>query len=231
MQRQRTSPSLFARRHGLFHDLERESDDADVQLDHPEHVQRRARRRLSRQQPLGRLLQAQRPEAPTQLHRRPLRRRPVPRHVIPAIERSPAYRDGGLIDITFDEAFPPFTFTGNSFANSKRVPPTAATSIANDTAGETLFGRSVHFEPTGPNTPLAKNALGQELYPGPGDNAFVDRPANCVRPDRAAPAEGHVPARRRRERPRTTNRRGATAPMGSSTISDNSIVITDTGRP
>ena len=102
------------------------------------------------------------------------------KHVIPEIERSPAYRDGGLIDITFDEAFPPFTFTGNSFANSSRVPPTAATSIANDTAGETLFGRAVHFEPTGPNTPLARNSLGQELYPGPGYNAFVDRPANCV---------------------------------------------------
>ncbi len=152
------------------------------------------------------------------------------RHIVPAIERSRAYRDGGLIDITFDEAFPPFTFTGNSFANSKRVPPDAATSIANDSAGETLFGRSVHFEPTGPNTPLAKNALGQELFPGPGDNAFVDRPSSCVpqtvppQPKRTCLLGGgaHVPG------PRTDT--GATAAMGRSTISDNSIVITDTGR-
>lgn len=47
-------------------------------------------------------------------------------------------------------------------------------------SGENLFGHNVHYEPTGPNTPLAKSASGQELYPGPGDNAFVDRPANCV---------------------------------------------------
>ncbi len=50
-------------------------------------------------------------------------------HVIPEIEASPAFKDGGLIDITFDEAFPPFTYTGNSFANSTIVSPNAATSI------------------------------------------------------------------------------------------------------
>ena len=101
-------------------------------------------------------------------------------HVIPEIEASPAFKDGGLIDVTFDEAFPPFTYTGNSFANSTIVAPNAATSIASDSAGETLFGHGVHSEPTGPNTPLAKDASGNELYPGPGDNAFVDRPSNCV---------------------------------------------------
>jgi Phosphoesterase family len=150
--------------------------------------------------------------------------------VIPEIERSPAYKQGGLIDVTFDEAFPPFTFTGNSFANSKRVPPTAATSVANDTAAETLNGRAIHFEPTGPNTPLAKNSRGQELYPGPGDNAFIDRPSNCVvqtKPRQPAGtclrgSAGTVPG------PRVDS--GATAPAGSSTISDNAAVITDVGR-
>ena len=152
------------------------------------------------------------------------------RHIVPEIERSPAFRDGGLIDITFDEAFPPFTYTGNSFANSKSVAPDAATSIANDSAGETLFGRAVHFEPTGPNTPLARNALGQELYPGPGDNAFVDRPSNCVA--QSVPPKPRVTcllgggANVPGPRPDA----GATAPLGSSTISDNSIVVTDTGR-
>ncbi len=152
------------------------------------------------------------------------------RQVVPAIERSPAFRDGGLIDITFDEAFPPFTYTGNSFANSRIVAPDAATSIANDSAGETLFGRAVHFEPTGPNTPLARNALGQELYPGPGDNAFIDRPSNCVAQSVPPKPTGtcllgggmNVPG------PRTDP--GATAAQGSSMISDNSIVITDSGR-
>jgi phosphoesterase family protein len=151
-------------------------------------------------------------------------------HVIPEIERSAAYKDGGLIDVTFDEAFPPFTYTGNSFANSKLVPPDAATSIANDSAAETLFGRSVRYEPTGPNTPLAKNAHGQELYPGPGDNAFVDRPSNCVA--QTVPRQpagtcilgggGNVPGVR--------TDAGASAPAGSSSISDNSIVATDAGR-
>ena len=50
-------------------------------------------------------------------------------HVVPEIEESPAFKEGGLIDITFDEAFPPFTYTGNSFTNSTQVAPTAATSV------------------------------------------------------------------------------------------------------
>jgi hypothetical protein len=151
-------------------------------------------------------------------------------HVVPEIEASPAFKDGGLIDITFDEAFPPFTYTGNSFSNSTIVAPDAATSITSDSAAETLFGRSVHYEPTGPNTPLAKDANGNELYPGPGDNAYVDRPGNCVA--QTVPAQpagtcilgggGSVPG------PRTDA--GATAAAGTSTITDNAIVATDAGR-
>ncbi|MGA7835434.1 MAG: hypothetical protein WCA31_09545, partial [Acidimicrobiales bacterium] len=38
------------------------------------------------------------------------------RYYIPLIERSAAFADGGLIDVTFDEANPPFT-VGNSFNN------------------------------------------------------------------------------------------------------------------
>ena len=128
-------------------------------------------------------------------------------HIIPEIEASPAFKDGGLIDVTFDEAFPPFTYTGNSFANSTIVPPNAATSIASDSAGETLFGRSVRFEPAGPNTPLKKGASGQELYPGPGDNAYVDRPANCVA-QTVPSSRGHLPARRRQRRAGRAHRRG-----------------------
>ncbi len=84
-------------------------------------------------------------------------------HVIPEIEESQAFKEGGLIDVTFDEGFPPFTYSGNSFANSNVVPPDAATSVEDDSAAETLFGRGLHYEPTGPNTPLAKNAQGEEL--------------------------------------------------------------------
>jgi Phosphoesterase family len=150
-------------------------------------------------------------------------------HVIPEIEASPAFKDGGLIDVTFDEAFPPFTYTGNSFANSTIVAPDAKTSVADDTAGENLFGHNVHYEPAGPNTPLAKSASGQELYPGPGDNAFVDRPANCVA--QTVPSQpagtcllggGSNPPGARTDT--------ATAAAGAAVITDNSIVATDKGR-
>ena len=111
------------------------------------------------------------------------------------------------------------------------MPPNAATSIANDTAGETLFGRTVHSEPTGPNTPLAKDAARQQLYPGPGDNAFIDRPSNCVAQTVAAAAGRHLPARRRQPRPRGRAPTPARPrPPGSSTIADNAIVATDAGR-
>ena len=151
-------------------------------------------------------------------------------HVVPEIEASPAFKDGGLIDITFDEAFPPFTYSGNSFANSTTDPATAATSLISDSAGETLFGQTVHTEPTGPNTPLATNANGDQLYPGPGDNADIDRPTSCVAQTAPPLPAGtcilgggsHPPVQR--------TDAGATAASGSSTIADNAIVVTDTGR-
>jgi hypothetical protein len=151
-------------------------------------------------------------------------------HVVPEIEASPAFKDGGLIDITFDEGYPPFTYTGNSIANSTTALPNAARSIADDSAAETLFGRGVHFEPTGPNTPLAKDAAGNELYPGPGFNSFIDRPDNCLRqtvPSRPAGVcllggGAHVPGARADG--------DATAAADASTIADNDVVATDAGR-
>jgi hypothetical protein len=150
--------------------------------------------------------------------------------VIPEIERSPAFRQGGLIDITFDEGFPPFTYTANSFANSTIVAPDAATSLATDAAGETLFGKPVHYEPTGPNVPLAKSASGQELYPGPGNNLFIDRPGNCVAQTVPKQPKGtcllglgkNVPG------PRTDS--GATAVTGATVVSDPDITVLDRGR-
>jgi hypothetical protein len=151
-------------------------------------------------------------------------------HVVPEIEASPAFKEGGLIDITFDEAFPPFTYSGNSFANSTIVAPDAATSTASDSAGETLFGRSVHYEPTGPNTPLAKDAAGDELYPGPGYNAYVDRPANCVAQTVPSQPAGTCILGGGNNVPGPRSDPGAAAAVGSSTITDNAIVSTDAGR-
>jgi hypothetical protein len=99
-------------------------------------------------------------------------------HVIPAIEASPAFKDGGLIDVTFDEANPPFA--NMSFNNSTTKPATESTYIQSDAAGENINGTNVATEPSGPNTPLLADSLGQQVYPGPGDNAFTDRPASLT---------------------------------------------------
>jgi Phosphoesterase family len=151
-------------------------------------------------------------------------------HVIPEIEKSPAFKDGGLIDITFDEAFPPFTYTGNSFANSTLIAPNAAASIASDTAGETLFGKTVHAEPTGPNTPLATDSSGNQLFPGPGDNAFVDRPANCLAQTVPALPAGSCILGGGSAIPGPRVDSGASAATGVSTIRDDAVVATDAGR-
>ena len=151
-------------------------------------------------------------------------------HVIPEIEASQAFKDGGLIDITFDEAFPPFTYTGNSFANSDQVPPNARTSIQDDSAAETLFGRQVHFEPTGPNTPLATDKQGNQLYPGPGYNSFVDRPSTCVAQTTPKQPTGTCLLGGGNNVPGARTDAGATAAAGSSTIDDNAAIATDPGR-
>ena len=151
-------------------------------------------------------------------------------HIIPEIEASPAFKDGGLIDITFDEAFPPFTFTGNSFANSNLYPANAAASIAADSAGETIDGQTVHSEPTGPNTPLAKDAGGNELYPGPGFNGFVDRPSTCVAQTIPPQPVGTCILGFGNHSPGARIDALASAAAGVSTIRDDSIVATDAGR-
>jgi hypothetical protein len=156
-------------------------------------------------------------------------------YYIPLIEQSQAFKQGGLIDVTFDEGFPAFTYTGNSFNNANAYPPTSAdqpnytSSIRSDTAGENLWGRNVHYEPTGPNSTLGTDAKGDQLYPGPGYNAFVDRPPACKQtgpapdcvPGIVPGGAGSPPAAR------TDTVTGAT---GSNVISDSTIAADDTGR-
>jgi phosphoesterase family protein len=160
-------------------------------------------------------------------------------YYIPLIEQSPAFKQGGLIDVTFDEGFPAFTYTGNSFNNANAFPATSAdkpnftASIASDTAGENLFGRNVHYEPTGPNSILGTNAKGDQLYPGPGDNAFVDRPPVCTQTSPSLVPADCVPGiveGGAGSPPKARTDAAATGGAGSSTISDNSIVADDTGR-
>jgi hypothetical protein len=160
------------------------------------------------------------------------------RYYLPMIEKSPAFKDGGLIDITFDEGFPAFTYTGNSFNNANAYGPTlqdqpnASASIRSDTAGENLFGHNVHWEPTGPNTPLRTDRNGNQLYPGPGNNAFIDRPPACTATTPTPAPVGCVPGLivgggGDSPGPRTD----AVAASSTSTyVLDPSIVADDTGR-
>jgi len=72
------------------------------------------------------------------------------RYYIPLIERSAAFKDGGLIDITFDEANPPFT--NMSFNNA-----TDATSVAKAAKQNELY----HYS----TVSMASLAQGYENYP------------------------------------------------------------------
>jgi hypothetical protein len=150
-------------------------------------------------------------------------------HVVPEIEASPAFKQGGLIDITFDEGFPPFTYTGNSFANATNVSPNALTSINSDSAAETINGRRVNSEPTGPNTPLATDANGYQLYPGPGYNAYIDRPADCVA-QTVPPKPSSTCLLGGGSAIQGASTETASATSGATEITDLSAVATDVGR-
>jgi hypothetical protein len=175
-------------------------------------------------------------------------------YYIPLIEQSQAFRDGGLIDITFDEGFPPFTYTGDSFNNEPTSGPDqpadaptygspgttapgadsifGAYGVLSDAAGENIDGRDLGSEPTGPNSTLETNGVGDQLYPGPGNNSFIDRPPACTSISPTPVPPNCVPgivrggsgssAGTRTDQVMTTS--------GSSIITDNSIVADDTGR-
>ena len=190
-------------------------------------------------------------------------------HVIPEIESSREFKDGGLIEVTFDEGYPPFTYS-NSFYNDPstnylHIQPGASAALATDAAGETVdksgwpcsirhgsiaSGNCVEqtTEPTGPNTPLIQDpTTGEQLSPGPGDAASLDRPDNCIA---QTPSNAVIPtpsnpttqavatcvlgpqaattATNSLTKARTDS---VTSSVGSSTIQDNSIKITDEGRP
>jgi hypothetical protein len=165
------------------------------------------------------------------------------KYYIPMIEQSAAFADGGLIDVTFDEANPPFTI-GNSFNNAPapgdrstfaapQDQPTfgspgttepGATSLYGaygalaDAAGENINGQNVNTEPTGPNDPEVTNGSGQQLQPGPGASGFIDRPTGLA--GESANLSGS---------PGTAVEPAAVA-AGSSWVTDAKINADDTGR-
>ena len=165
------------------------------------------------------------------------------RYYIPLIEQSKAFADGGLIDVTFDEANPPFT-VGNSF-NNVPAPGDVTTSgapadqptfgakgttapganslygaygVLADAAGENIDGNNVSTEPTGPNDPEVTNATGEQLQPGPGASGFIDRPTGLTG---ESPNLSGSPG---------TTTEPALAAAGSSMVLDSKINADDTGR-
>ncbi len=95
--------------------------------------------------------------------------------VIPAIMKSPAYQDGGLIVVNFDEGFPPYTAYGNSIAD--RAYPGDAALGTDSTTGkpaesEANTAQSVVAccnELHGPNTTQPGfQAFNQDTTPGGG---------------------------------------------------------------
>ncbi len=151
--------------------------------------------------------------------------------MIPKIEASAAFRDGGLIDITFDEAYPPFTYTGNSFANSRSGP------AQRRHLDRRRLGRRDAVRPRrAPRADRAEHAARHRTRtatsssPGPASTRTWTGPSNCV--EQTVPRQpagtcilgggSHVPG--------AQTDAGATAAAGSSTIADNAIVATDPGR-
>jgi len=89
---------------------------------------------------------------------------------IPQIMASPAFQDNGLIDITFDEAFPPYKQYGNSIADyTGNADP--ALNVPTDTAQSVV---ACCNELPGPNTAQpGDQAFGQDTTPGGGITGSV----------------------------------------------------------
>jgi hypothetical protein len=105
--------------------------------------------------------------------------------------------------------------------------------IFSDAAGENIDGQNVDTEPTGPNSTLQTNALGDQLYPGPGNNSFVDRPPACTAISPAPTPANCVPGiveGGAGSSPGTRTDKGAAGSDASSILTDNSIGADDTGR-
>jgi hypothetical protein len=166
------------------------------------------------------------------------------RYYIPMIEQSAAFADGGMIDITFDEANPPFT-VGNSFNNvpapgdsttfsapadqptfgSAGTTEPGASSLYGaygalaDAAGENINGQNVKTEPTGPNDPEVTNGSGTQLQPGPGAAGFIDRPTGLAGESTVVSGS-----------PGKSSAQAALVSPGSSMVTDPKINADDTGR-
>ena len=134
-------------------------------------------------------------------------------YYIPLIEQSQAFRQGGLIDITFDEGFPPFTYSGNSFNYEPDVGPGPAgqRTDVREAGARRRPARTPSTGPTGSRaTPPARTSASQNSAP-PSRPARTRRSRPTGRATSSIPVPGTTatstarpPARRsarRRHRP------------------------------
>jgi hypothetical protein len=113
-----------------------------------------------------------------------------------------------------------------------------ADSLWADSAGESFYNpstqavSSVNSEPTGPNSPLATDSNGYQLYYGPGFNLDINRPPVCASGSDAS--TGNCVAGEILGDGGTTSSSTRTDSSGvtssGSSVTDNSIVADDTGR-
>jgi hypothetical protein len=90
--------------------------------------------------------------------------------IVPQIMASPAFQDDGLIQVIFDEAFPPYKMYGNSIADFTGDTPAALNNPA-DTAQSVI---ACCNELPGPNTTEpGDQAFGQDTTPGGGITGAV----------------------------------------------------------
>lgn len=117
--------------------------------------------------------------------------------------------------------------------------PYGADDLFADSAGESIYtpsehGRATitaeHSEPTGPNSPLATDVNGNQLDPGPGFNLDIDRPTPC--PSGVATGTNGCVAGLVIGDGGTTSSatRTDTVANNASSVTDNTIQATDTGR-
>ena len=141
------------------------------------------------------------------------------RYYIPLIEQSRAFRDGGLIDITFDEGNPPFTYSGNSFNNANayaaptphRTSRTPVRASPADTAGENYSdgtstqSRRVPTRRCRPTTRATSSTRGRVTTASSTGRRPAPRPARSRR-QTACRGSSEVDRARRRGRASTVER-------------------------
>ena len=128
---------------------------------------------------------------------------------------------------------------GPSTANPGADSQFGADDLWADSAGESIYNSSSpntpaeeSTEPTGPNSPLATDSNGYQLYYGPGFNLDIDRPPVCASGSDAS--SGNCVAGEVLGDGGTTSSSTRTDSSGvtssGSSVSDSSIVADDTGR-